>query len=206
MFRLLILDDHPIVLAGIHALLSTAVPDGHVVKAQSADEALGMLAAQPADAVITDLELNGGSGLQFIEHVHAAYPHTRIIVYTMHEEVWTVRQTMLAEPDGVVLKSDSPQELLRAVSAVRDGKGYYSPAFCRLLSSLHESPDALSDREREVLRLIADGISTAAIAQRLRISANTVEFHRRRIMSKLGAANAAGMVSAAMRQGLLLDL
>ena len=203
MFRLLILDDHPIVLAGIHALLSTAVPDGHVVKAQSADEALGMLAAQPADAVITDLELNGGSGLQFIEHVHAAYPHTRIIVYTMHEEVWTVRQTMLAEPDGVVLKSDSPQELLRAVSTVRDGKGYYSPSFCRLLSSLHESPDALSDREREVLIAVAKGLSNQAIADKLVISPATAKTHVGNIMAKLNAHDRAQLVIAAYENGLV---
>lgn len=123
----------------------------------------------------------------------------------MHEEVWVVRQLLEADPDGIVLKADDTEELERAIAALSNGRGYYSVAFNRLLNSIAASPAMLSKRETEILKLTAKGHSSTTIAQRLTISVNTVEFHRRRIMQKLNAANAAEAVGKAAELGLFFD-
>ena len=119
----------------------------------------------------------------------------------MHEEPWSVSEIDSMDVEAVVMKSDSAGELLTAVGSLLDGKGYYSAAFSRLLGSQKRQPDRLSCRETQVVDLTAAGLSSADIALQLGISVNTVEFHRRRIMQKLGVSNAAEMVSRATELG-----
>ena len=164
-----------------------------------------IIKAGMVDILIADLELNGESGIRLIHRVHDIQPNVKVLVYTMHEEVWVVRQLLEADPDGIVLKADDTEELERAFAALCNGKGYYSVAFNRLLNSIAASPAMLSKREAEILKLTAKGHSSTDIAQRLTISVNTVEFHRRRIMQKLNAANAAEAVGKAAELGLFFD-
>lgn len=202
MMNILITDDHPVVLAGIRQIVETALPESRIRQAATADEALAIIEAGMVDILIADLELNGESGIRLIHRVHDIQPNVKVLVYTMHEEVWVVRQLLEADPDGIVLKADDTEELERALGALSNGRGYYSAAFNRLLNTIAASPAMLSKREAEILKLTAGGLSSAAIAQRLAISVNTVEFHRRRIMQKLNAANAAEAVGKAAELGL----
>lgn len=204
--KILITDDHPIVLTGIRQLVETALPECDVYLASTFDKALHTIETNSIDILIADLDIGGRSGLDLICEVHERKPMVKVIVYTMHEEVWVVKQLLDTDPDAVVLKSDEPDELIRAITTLRDGKGYYSVTFNRLLNSISASPDMLSKRETEIIRLIADGQSAMSIAQKLKISVNTVEFHRRRIMQKLNAANAAESVNKARELGLFLLL
>ena len=153
------------------------------------------------DIMITDLDLNGESGTTLIRHVRDIRPATQVVVYTMHEEPWSVSEIDSMDVEAVVMKSDSAGELLTAVGSLLDGKGYYSATFSRLLGSQKRQPDRLSCRETQVVDLTAAGLSSADIALQLGISVNTVEFHRRRIMQKLGVSNAAEMVSRATELG-----
>ena len=202
MTDILIADDHPVVSAGIRQIVSEVLPDSHVSVASTVDGALEEINKGCIGILIADLELGSESGLHLICKIHDIQPDIRVLVYTMHEEVWVVRQVMDVDPDAVVLKSDEPEELCMALRMLNDGKGYYSTTFNRLLNSLSSSPTLLSNREMEIVVLTADGMSSAAISRKLEISVNTVEFHRRRIMQKLCAANAAEMVSKARDLGL----
>ena len=198
---ILIVDDHPIVLKGIHALLSSSFPGAGILDAAGVGEAEEILVRHDVDIMITDLDLNGESGTTLIRHVRDIRPVTQVVVYTMHEEPWSVSEIDSMDVEAVVMKSDSAGELLTAVGSLLDGKGYYSATFSRLLGSQKRQPDRLSCRETQVVDLTAAGLSSADIALQLGISINTVEFHRRRIMQKLGVSNAAEMVSRATELG-----
>lgn len=198
---ILIVDDHPIVLKGIHALLSSSFPRASIMDAAGVGEAEEILVRHDVDIMITDLDLNGESGTTLIRHVRDTRPATQVVVYTMHEEPWSVSEIDSMDVEAVVMKSDSAGELLTAVGSLLDGRGYYSATFSRLLGSQKRQPDRLSCRETQVVDLTAAGLSSADIALQLGISVNTVEFHRRRIMQKLGVSNAAEMVSRATELG-----
>lgn len=200
--KILITDDHPVVLSGIKLLIESKMPESCILSASTVDEALGIINTDNVDVLITDLDIAGRSGIELINNVHDTCPQTKVMVYTMHEEVWVVRQLLSADPDAVVLKADEPAELTRALSMIKEGKGYYSATFNRLLNSISTSPDMLSKREAEILRITACGKSATDIAAQLNISVNTVEFHRRRIMQKLDAVNAAEAVNKARELGL----
>lgn len=148
------------------------------------------------------MELSDENGLQLVKQLHHKHPKTKIIVYTMHEEIWTIRQLMDEDVDAIVLKGDDPQELLTALHKIEEGKGYYSQQFFRLINQQNVEQVNLSNRELEVLEHIAEGHSTNIIARELNISNNTVEFHRHNLMSKLQASNVANMVKKAMQMGL----
>ena len=203
---ILIVDDHPIVLKGIHALLASSFAEANIMDAAGVGEAERILNLHKVDILITDLDLNGESGSMLICHVRNVQPATQVAIYTMHEEPWSVGEIADMDTEAVVMKSDNASELLMAVRSLCAGKGYYSPTFFRLLSSLKHHPDRLSDREKQVVGLTAMGLSAAEMASRLGISTNTVEFHRRRIMQKLNVANAAEMISRATELGLKANI
>ena len=197
---ILLVDDHPIVLEGMKALLAS-LPNTTFATATTAIRAREIIDGGVVDVMIADLELGRDSGLALAEYLHEQQPAARVVIYTMHEEAWTIHDILDCEPDAVVMKSDSPAELVKAVKALASGKGYYSQSFCRLLSMTTASPERLSDRELQVLAMTAEGLSTKEAAARLGVSANTIEFHRKRIMTKLNAANAAEMVMKAQEFG-----
>ena len=199
---ILIVDDHPIVLAGLRALISQ---DGLYTKIRCASDlqsAKEIIKQENIDTAIIDLELSNDNGLALIKLLHQERPKTKIVVYTMHQEIWTIRQLMKEDVDAIVLKGDNPQELVTALHKIEDGKGYYSQQFVRLINLQNTEQINLSNREMEVLEYISDGHSTNAIAQELNISTNTVEFHRHNLMSKLHVNNVAQMVKKAMLMGV----
>ena len=198
---ILIVDDHPIVLKGIHALLASSFAEARIIDAAGVGEAEQMLDRHKVDIIITDLDLNGESGSMLIEHVRNVQPATQVAIYTMHEEPWSVGEIADMDTEAVVMKSDNASELVKAVKNLNEGKGHYSTTFVRLLNGLKLQPGRLSEREQQVIDLTAKGLSTSDMAAQLGISANTVEFHRRRIMQKLNVANAAEMIRRATELG-----
>ena len=142
--KILLVDDHPIVLEGIKTLLSKAIGGVSIVAAADAAKAKAYIQAGGVDMLITDLDLNDDSGMALIDFLADKQPQTKVIVYTMHEEPWTVQAIADCPHDAVVMKSDSAAELMAAVNAVAQGKGYYSRSFCAALGKLHKSSDTLS--------------------------------------------------------------
>lgn len=197
---ILLVDDHPIVLEGMKTLLSS-LPNIIFVSATSAASTKDIIAGSKVDIMVTDLELPDGNGTELATFLHEQQPYAKVAVYTMHEEAWTIHDILDCDPDAVVMKGESPSELVKAVKTLAAGRGYYSQSFCNMLSVANTKPERLSDRELQVLSLTAEGLSTKESALRLGVTANTIEFHRRRIMMKLDAANAAEMVLRAKELG-----
>lgn len=200
--NILIVDDHPIVSTGLQALIEHTGEYGKIYVANNIASSRLLLKQEDIDIAIIDLELQDTNGMELIKYIHQTHISTKILVYTMHEELWTIRQLMKEDADAIVMKGDNPQEVLIALRKIEQGKGYFSQQFMRLINSQDTSEISLSNREAEVLEHISNGLSTNDIAQQLNISNNTVEFHRHNLMKKLSANNMAQLVKKAIQLGL----
>ena len=200
--NILIVDDHPIVSTGLQALIEHTGEYGKIYVTNNITSSRLLLKQEDIDIAIIDLELQDTNGMELIKYIHQTHISTKILVYTMHEELWTIRQLMKEDADAIVMKGDNPQEVLIALRKIEQGKGYFSQQFMRLINSQDTSEISLSNREAEVLEHISNGLSTNDIAQQLNISNNTVEFHRHNLMKKLSANNMAQLVKKAIQLGL----
>lgn len=200
--NILIVDDHPIVSTGLQALIEHTGEYGKIYVTNNIASSRLLLKQEDIDIAIIDLELQDANGMELIKYIHQTHISTKILVYTMHEELWTIRQLMKEDADAIVMKGDNPQEVLIALRKIEQGKGYFSQQFMRLINSQDTSGITLSNREAEVLEHISNGLSTNDIAQQLNISNNTVEFHRHNLMKKLSANNMAQLVKKAIQLGL----
>lgn len=201
--KLLHAEDHPLVAQGIrHSLEGIA----DIIHVQTGREVVQLAGTQAFDGYIIDLDLPDMDGFSLIEEIRLRKPEARIVVCTMHDEIWTVRRLLLCGVDGLVLKSEAPSVLADCVRSVfEEGTIYYSTSFERLRSRALglQRNDLLTDRELQVLRLVAEGENTQAIAEKLFLSENTIETHRRRIIMKLGARNITEAVAKAFKMAIL---
>ena len=149
--NLLIVDDHPIVLTGLQALIKQDGNYDNIFAAKDIETALQLLQKENIHIAIIDLELNDSNGMQLIQLIHKEHIGIKIVVYTMHEELWTIRQLMKEDVDAIVMKGDNPQELLMALRKIGQGKGYFSQQFLRLINSQDSAQSLLSKRETAVL-------------------------------------------------------
>ena len=213
--RLLVADDHPVVRAGLRMLLSAQLDMEVVGEASDGITAIERALELRPDVVVMDItmgDINGGAATREIIN---RLPQTRVLVLTMHDSEEYLRQMLEAGATGYVLKQAADTELAVAIRAVHDGEVYLYPAFTRvLLGDLIPSRDAdsrsqrdryelLSQREREVLRLVALGYTNRQIADRLFLSVKTVETYRARVMEKLNLKSRAALVRYALTRGLL---
>ena len=209
--RVLIADDHPLFRHGIHALLDAA-PDFEVVgEATTGDEALTMAAALQPDVILMDVQMPGVNGIEATRRIVRESPHIRILIVTMFEDDASVFTAMRAGARGYVLKDAEKAEMLRAIRAVGSGEAIFSPAIATRLIDFFAAPkpaaapDAfpdLTEREREILDLIAQGKSNADIAGQLVLSPNTVRNYVSNIFSKLQVADRAHAILLARDAGL----
>jgi DNA-binding NarL/FixJ family response regulator len=209
--RVVLADDHAVVRRGVRSLLEAA-PDIEVVaEAGAGHEALAAVAAHRPDVLVTDIAMPGLTGLELAERVARDFPATRVLILSMHEEKAYATRALALGAAGYLLKNASGPECEAAVRAVVRGESYFSPAvsghlvaeYTRLAQAEAAASDPLTPRQREILRLIAEGLPTKAIARRLGISAKTVEAHRGQLMERLGIHDVAGLVRYAIRTGLV---
>ncbi len=211
--RILIADDHAVLRSGLKMLLE-AEPDMEVVgEAPDGPATIAETERLRPDVVLLDITMPGGSGLTAMQAIADAYPRTRILVLTMHDEVGYLRQCFEAGAAGYVLKSTADTELVAAIRAVHRGEQFVDPAVVsstvlQLLgvSSVPAGGVAgppLSAREQEVLPYIARGYTSREAADELHISPKTVETYRLRVMQKLGLRTRAELVEYALRHGLI---
>jgi RNA polymerase sigma factor (sigma-70 family) len=206
--RILIVDDHPLIRAGIRSLLGR-VPHWTIVgEAATAREALVLLDAREPDAVVLDIALPGMDGVIATREIRRRAPATRVLILTAHGELADVRDALAAGASGYVLKSEA-DALIAALTAISRGERYLSPAVATSLEVAEQAPDqtrdllaALSEREREIFRLAAECLTTQEIAHELCISRKTVDTHLYRIHRKLGLRNSAELVRLAVSLGL----
>jgi two-component system NarL family response regulator len=210
--RVLLVDDHPLVREALRYLIG-AQPDMEVVgDAADAASAFDAVAALAPDVVIMDIELPGDNGIEATRRVLAACPGTRVVILSAHADAAYVIESVRAGVSGYLLKGNATSEVMRAIRSVVDGHTFMCPeatsalaAACRDSVSAHAaaSPPVLSQREREVLLLVADGLRTKEIAARLDIGAKTVDTYRARLMAKLKCNSTAELVRYAIREGLM---
>jgi two-component system NarL family response regulator len=174
------------------------------VVAQAADgkEAIALARSAAPDVLVLDVGLPDMSGVEVARALRNAQPKLAIVTLSMHEEPYFVQQMIQAGADGYVVKSAALTELVQAIRAVREGRMFLSPAITRHAVAKAAGPARLSEREAQVLALIANGYQSAAIAVKLSISPGTVEAHRRNIMTKLDLHTVAELTKYAVRQGL----
>ena len=211
--RILVADDHTLIRRGIVGLLNSQSDLEVVAEAGSGKEALELTERYTPDVVLLDVAMPDSNGLETAKHIKESAPAVQVLMLTMHDRPDYVFEALRAGAAGYILKGADVQDLLAAVRAVNNGEVYLYPALTkRLLSDFLRrtetgaDPDhlnSLSERERDVLRLIAQGKTANEIAQMLVISPNTVQTHRDHIMEKLNLHRKADLIRYAVRVGIV---
>ncbi len=204
--KILLCDDHEVLLDGLKSLLEKEEDLDIVATAKNTAEAFEKLAIQRPDMLISDYNLPDGNGLDIVKSCKEKYPEIKIIVLSMHSEGHLVKEIIKAGIDGYVLKKDSHEELVSAIRAVKNGKTYFSSDVNKILvGGLFETEEQklLSDREREILTLISKEYTNKKIAEELHISERTVETHRKNIFRKTGTNNLVGLIKYAFANNLI---
>jgi two-component system response regulator NreC len=211
--RVLIVDDHAIVRDGVRMILE-AQPDIEVVgEASDGREALEAARRLSPGVVLLDIAMPGMNGLEATAAIRQNLPDVQVLILTMHEDYEYFFEVLRAGASGYVLKGASSDDLVSAIRAVHQGGVYLHPAVAKNLVSDYVKRmepgedraryDGLSDRERQVLKLVAEGKTSRQIAEELFLSVNTVQTHRAHIMEKLGLHNRTDLIRYAFRKGLV---
>jgi DNA-binding NarL/FixJ family response regulator len=200
----LLTDDHGLILVGLHNIISLHFPQALIETSKTAEEAISKLSETGWDFIITDVSLPGKSGIDLLKVVKEKYPECKTIVLTQHTEIWIIKQLVEVGINAIVLKSNEQDEIIRAIHSVIDGKNYYSETVYKLIfdilqkNTVKEGIPGLTDRENDILKLIATGLTSKQIAERLFISEKTVEVHRKNLFVKFDVKNSASLIHKAM--------
>lgn len=198
--RILLVDDHPLVRDGVRARLE-AVPGFRVVaEAGTAAEALAMVEQHSPDIALMDVGLPGTNGVELARQCHERFPALRIVMLTMHDQPQVVVEAFRVGARGYVLKDSPAQEIVAAIETVMAGRRYYSAGVADALAHGTTPDPLLTQREKEVLAFIAEGLSSKEIAQRLDLSVRTVETHRLNIKRKLELDGSAALARFAVER------
>lgn len=208
---ILIADDHPIFRKGLRALLASMSDVDLVGEVASGEEAIQLAELVQPDVILMDLQMPGGGGLAAIRQIVRTSPHIRILVVTMFQDDDSVFAAMRAGARGYVLKDMSDEEISRAIVSVGSGEAIFSPAIAERMMTFFAARPAvpldvfpdLTESERNVLRLMARGVSNEAIAQQLSFSTKTVRNYASNIFSKLQVADRAQAIVRARDAGLV---
>lgn len=197
-------DDHAVVRSALHMLLEAEAGFEVVAEAGDADTARRYVLGHKPDVLVLDLNMPGRPSLEVIPEVREASPATEIVILTMQSEPAFARKALQAGVRGYVLKEAADTELVQAVRSAAAGETYLQPSLgARLASEPEEEKDGLTDRERDVLRLIALGHTNTEIAEQLFLSVRTVETHRSHIQQKLNLSGRSELVRYALDSGLI---
>jgi two-component system response regulator NreC len=213
--RILLADDHTILRAGLKMMLN-AQPDMEVIgEAQDGRQALHETQRLQPDVVLMDITMPDMNGIEATKQIKRAHPEVKILILTMHEHDEYIFQALRAGASGYMLKEAADTELITALHVVQSGQFYLSPAAQSVMVGDYlqrvrtgeekDSYSSLTEREREILKLVAEGYTNNQIAERLVISPKTVDTHRTHIMDKLNLHSRAELVKYAMWRGLLED-
>lgn len=204
--RILLVDDHTLILQGIKHVVSQMPEIEKVYTASSGAEAMLLIDIQPFDIYLLDVELPDTNGFELIDKILQKHPEARILVNTMHEEIWILKRLTKASISGAILKSADINELTLAIQTILKEGQYLCKRFKTILNRMQteeQIKEQLTLREMEVLQAIAKGFNTREIADLLHVSNNTIETHRKSLMSKLEARNAVDLVLKAINLGII---
>jgi two-component system response regulator NreC len=201
----LLASDEPLTRAGWRAMMEAS--DGVTVsgEAESARRIESALASSPADVVVIDTRLGNGGGVEAIRRIRRRSPQTSVVVVTSADHPDSARRSLEAGALAYLSKTDTPEDLAEAIRAASDGDAYRQSSLLQLLKLDPDTTleEGISERERDVLRLLALGHTNREIARNLYLSVRTVESHRASLLRKLGASSRADLVAFSLRSGLL---
>lgn len=204
--KVFLTDDHAILLDGLIKILASEDGLEVIGTALTVQETFDKLTRQTPDLLISDYNLPDGDGLEIVKKVKRKYPYIKILILSMHDEAHLVQEILKEGINGYILKKDSHNELLLAVRVIKEGKVYLSSdinaMLIRGLNNLGEK-NLLTDREREILKLITKEYTNKSIAEELFISERTVETHRKNILRKTGTNNLVGLIKYAYANNLI---
>jgi DNA-binding NarL/FixJ family response regulator len=202
--RVLLADDHQIVRDGLRRILSAQADIEVASEAADGDRALALVRGQDFDVAVVDMSMPGLSGLDLVKRLKSEKPKLRILVLSMHGEQQYAARALKAGASGYLNKDSAAEQLLGALRKVAAGGVYLSDAgAAALLEPAGARHEALSDREFEVLRLLAEGLGPTEIGERLHLSVKTVSTHKSRIQDKLGVGGTAELVRYALEHKLV---
>jgi len=211
--KILVVDDHAIVREGVRMILAKENDLEVVGEAGDGQQALDLTELLRPDVIIMDISMPGMGGIEATQTVRAKHPEVQVLALTMHEDESYVFQLLRAGAAGYVLKRAAAQDLVQAVRAAAKGEAFLYPSVARKVvedylrrvetGEERERYDGLTTREKEILTLIAQGLSNQQIAEKLFISIKTVQTHRAHILEKLGLHDRTELVRYAIRKGLI---
>ena len=198
-----IADDHVMVCEGLaNAINRTG--DIHVSRFFHTLEACGQaLASSRPDVLLLDISLPDGDGIAFCQEVIASYPKLKIIAATIHDEYSVIRRMLDVGVHGYVLKSSSIEQLIEAIRQVWQGERYLSPEVEAIIEQAQGHIVALTEVERNILRMICDGMTNPQIAEILNLSTETINWYRKRLLSKFGVKNAVSLATLVLREKII---
>ncbi len=207
--RVILADDHTLVRAGVRRILEEQRGFEVVAEVADGDAALAALRAHAADVLVLDLSMPGRDGFDVLGQARRVRPGVHVLVLSMHAGAEYVQRAVREGADGYLLKDSAVQDLVAGIRAVMEGRAFYSPAVQGQLARLAREPrgraglESLTEREREVLRRVARGLTTKEIAAELGISVRTVDSHRANLMRKLDLRSVARLTRFAIREGFV---
>lgn len=205
--RIILVDDHPIVLNGLKTLFEGDNAFVITAAVNSGEAAFEQVRKQQPDLVLTDYSLTGISGLELFRKIKSGFPKVKVAILSMHDEDSLVKSILREGVHGYILKSIQQFELKNAIKLIAMGYPYVSPEITRIvlsdMSKPEPRPDLLTDRETEILRLIAREYSNKQIGEKLFISERTVETHRKNIFRKTNTSTIVGLIRYAFEQNLV---
>ena len=207
MIKVIIADDHVIFRQGLLKLLQSATDIAVIGEAGEGHESLGLIKKEKPDVAVLDISMPGLNGIEIVKEIEILGLATNVIFLTMHNDPLTAKKAMQSNALGYVLKDDAFEDLLYAIRAAASGRTFISPSISEKILKSGKPKEIenriLTEREQEVLRLIALGLTNKKIAEKLFISVKTVDTHRTRILQKLGAHTAVDLVRYAIKIGLI---
>ncbi|HEY4320269.1 MAG TPA: response regulator transcription factor [Gemmatimonadales bacterium] len=205
--RVAVVDDHGVVREGIRRVLEGEPGISVVGEGKNADEAIALVTRERPDVLVIDVAMPGRTGIQVAAELRRLQLPTRVLILSMYDQPEYVLESVKSGARGYLLKDSPPADLRRAVRALHGGETYFPPAVAARLTAARNAPvvtsplDALTPRERDVLRGIARGETNKQIGATLGISHRTVETHRESLMDKLGIRTVAGLTKLVLEEG-----
>jgi two-component system, NarL family, nitrate/nitrite response regulator NarL len=212
MIKVIIADDHQLVIDGLKSLLKEDKDIQVMAHASDGVELLDLLKIHQPDVIISDIDMPELNGIEATQKIKKTFPHIKVIALTMHNDKSMITKMSEAGASGYVLKNIGRDELIKAIKEVNVGKTFYSSEVTQTLLSNSQKEqndlvllEALTEREIEILKLIAEGLSNTQIGEKLFISPRTVDTHRTNLMKKIGANNIAALIRFAYKNGFIKE-
>ncbi len=207
MIRVLIVDDHPVVIEGIHSLLMNENDIAWVGQAMNAASCLGFFVNNTADVVLMDISMPGMDGVELCAIMKEKYPGIFILGLSTFNQALYIKKMMENGASGYILKNSSKEELIKAIHAVNEGDIFFSGEVGQALAEYQKSSKTelpvLTPREKEILELIAEGYTNPQIASKIFLSQFTVDSHRKNLLAKLNVKNTATLIKLAVEHKLI---